>query len=522
MSDVSYLMLIFKLAIFIVVAFVFKILYEFIYLPLRTRMKYRSYKNVQMTQKYYPFLGDVALITNNVKEKKGKFHHFIEEALQNKGIDLRVNQLASFSIFDVCSVKALDQFEKLVPSKIDRSVTFGFPLHNIIGGSLGASFSDEKWTKRRKEMTKHIGINFCSKHIPMMIKTIDKNIEESPLNEEISLTSLLTNTTFDIITKIFFGQDITEKMDKIEYQDPSTGKKSMLKFQEFYPKVAIDQFEGFYNPIGKFFPFLATYNLIDPYKTNAKNKKAYYDALVNFLDNSMDKDSVYYALYSSGNFTKEECIMDTLLMLFAGFDTSSRGLSSIVCMLKKAPEKLDKLMKELEKHEITNIMNLPQDQYKSKYEECDYLNYVAKEGLRYDPPAVFSIPYVALEDCEIANVKIPKGHKIEVNTVYSHYNPEQWHRPDEFIPERFDPESELFFKPGTKELRHPKSYIPFSFGPRNCLGQTLAKLELKVILSRFVSKVEYEINEELMINDYRYNVIDGKHLYGKITSKKSD
>ena len=243
MSDVSYLMLIFKLAIFIVVAFVFKILYEFIYLPLRTRMKYRSYKNVQMTQKYYPFLGDVALITNNVKEKKGKFHHFIEEALQNKGIDLRVNQLASFSIFDVCSVKALDQFEKLVPSKIDRSVTFGFPLHNIIGGSLGASFSDEKWTKRRKEMTKHIGINFCSKHIPMMIKTIDKNIEESPLNEEISLTSLLTNTTFDIITKIFFGQDITETMEEIEYQDPSTGIKSMLKFQEFYPKVATDQFE---------------------------------------------------------------------------------------------------------------------------------------------------------------------------------------------------------------------------------------------------------------------------------------
>ena len=252
----------------------------------------------------------------------------------------------------------------------------------------------------------------------MMIKTIDKYIETSPLNEEINLTSLLTNITFDIITKIFFDQDITEKMDKIEYQDPFTGEKSMLKFQEFYPKVATDNFEGFFHPLGKIFPFLATYDLADPYKTNAKNAKANYNALMKYLDESMDQDSVYYALYSSGKFTKQECVMDTLAMLFAGFDTSSRGLSGMIRMLKKAPEKLDKLKKELGKYEITKITSLPQDQYKLKYEECDYLNYVTKEGLRFDPPAIYSIPYVTVQNCEISGVKIPKGHKIDANILY--------------------------------------------------------------------------------------------------------
>ena len=67
-------------------------------------------------------------------------------------------------------------------------------------------------------MTRLIGINFCSTHIPVMLQTVDKHINDSPVNEEISLTRLLTKVTFDIIMKVFFGQDITEKMDKIEYQ----------------------------------------------------------------------------------------------------------------------------------------------------------------------------------------------------------------------------------------------------------------------------------------------------------------
>ena len=91
-----------------------------------------------MYEKYIPFLGEIAVVKSNEKEKKGKFHHFIQESLQNKNHDIRVTQLAAYTIIDVCSVQALDEFEKLVPNKIDRSLTVGFPLHNIIGGSLAA------------------------------------------------------------------------------------------------------------------------------------------------------------------------------------------------------------------------------------------------------------------------------------------------------------------------------------------------------------------------------------------------
>ena len=414
----------------------------------------------------------------------------------------------------------MDEFEKLVPLKIDRDDNEGLPVGNLISGSLGISLSDEKWTQRRKEMGKLIGTSLISQHIPLMIETMDKYIEQSPLDQETNLTELFSKITFEIITKIFFGKDITEGLEKMEYACPSTGQKSMLAFDEFFPKCCQDQIQTFFNFIGKIFSFLSTYNLIEPFKSNAKNLETLKDSLFRYLDNSQDKESVYQILYKSGNFTKYECAMDALLMLFAGFDTTSRGLSSTLILLKKNPEKLKKLYEELETYKITDITDLPKEKYKSICDECDYLNFVLKESLRIHSPVVQSLTYKPLEDCEICGVKLCKGDRIEINTQFPHYNPEQWHRPEEFLPERFDPQNELFYKPGTNELRHPKAFIPFTFGKRNCLGQTLARLELKVLLCRFLTKVEFEINPELMANGkLRYSILEGRHLYGKITNK---
>ena len=107
-----------------------------------------------------------------------------------------------------------------------------------------------------------------------------------------------------------------------------------------------------------------------------------------------------------------------------------------------------------------------------------------------------------------------------INTIIPHHNNEEWHNPTEFIPERFDPESKYFFKPGTKESRDPKSYVPFTFGIRNCAGQTLAKLEAKVILSRIVTCVEYEIDKSLLENETaRFNIFSQMTIKGKITKK---
>jgi cytochrome P450 len=59
-------------------------------------------------------------------------------------------------------------------------------------------------------------------------------------------------------------------------------------------------------------------------------------------------------------------------------------------------------------------------------------------------------------------------------------NPDEWQEPENFIPERFDPESPYYLTPkGTK--RHPMSFGPFLGGRRICLGKSFAENIAKVV-----------------------------------------
>ena len=163
MFDFSTLYLLIKIFLLFVLFMICKIVYEYVYLPYRYRAIYWKYKNVKITEKFYPFIGDIRLVLNSMQKKKGKFHHFIEESLANEGADIRLLMVGNLIAFVVCSTKGLDELEKLTPLKIDRDYEQGPPLSNLLGGSLGIAKSDERWAMRRKEMTKMIGINFCSK-----------------------------------------------------------------------------------------------------------------------------------------------------------------------------------------------------------------------------------------------------------------------------------------------------------------------------------------------------------------------
>lgn len=63
----------------------------------------------------------------------------------------------------------------------------------------------------------------------------------------------------------------------------------------------------------------------------------------------------------------------------------------------------------------------------------------------------------------LGNYTIPAGSLCHIPIYDLHHSEELYENPEEFIPDRFLPEN--------IERRHPYAYIPFSAGPRNCIGK---------------------------------------------------
>ena len=75
---------------------------------------------------------------------------------------------------------------------------------------------------------------------------------------------------------------------------------------------------------------------------------------------------------------------------------------------------------------------------------------------------------------KVKNSFIPKKSLVLIPIQAIHMNEKLWKNPNEFIPERFDPDSKYFLTPFGKK-RHPMSYSPFLGGRRICLGKTFAE-----------------------------------------------
>ena len=76
-----------------------------------------------MEKEFVPVLGDIKRIEGYIKENKYKLQHFIDIPIENPEADLYFSQYGPLTVFEIISPKSQDEFEQLVPDKIDRHDT---------------------------------------------------------------------------------------------------------------------------------------------------------------------------------------------------------------------------------------------------------------------------------------------------------------------------------------------------------------------------------------------------------------
>ncbi|XP_039306249.1 cytochrome P450 4C1-like isoform X2 [Solenopsis invicta] len=128
--------------------------------------------------------------------------------------------------------------------------------------------------------------------------------------------------------------------------------------------------------------------------------------------------------------------------------------------------------------EINAVMRENQGKLTMKsLQDLQYLERCIKETLRLYP-SVFFISRITSEEIQLQTYLIPAGTIVTLHFYMTHRDLNFWPNPEIFDPDRFLPEN--------IRNRHPYSYLPFSVGPRNCIGQRFALLELKAMIAPLI------------------------------------
>ncbi|XP_055370373.1 steroid 17-alpha-hydroxylase/17,20 lyase isoform X2 [Betta splendens] len=178
--------------------------------------------------------------------------------------------------------------------------------------------------------------------------------------------------------------------------------------------------------------------------------------------------------------TDDHVLMTAAEAFGAGVETTSTTLLWILAYLLHHPEVQDRLQRELdEKVGAERAVSV------SDRSQLTYLDCVINEGMRIRPVSPVLIPHTAMTDSSIGGHSICRGTRVLVNMWSIHHDPQHWDKPDLFNPDRFLDDR------GQKVT--PTCFLPFGAGPRVCVGESLARLELFLFLSSLLQRMSFRL-----------------------------
>ncbi|CAF3291721.1 unnamed protein product [Rotaria sp. Silwood2] len=186
--------------------------------------------------------------------------------------------------------------------------------------------------------------------------------------------------------------------------------------------------------------------------------------------------------------------------MVAGFKTTSTGLAWLIYAMSKYPDVQRKIKEELMSIGDNQILTLNQ------LDSLVCLDCVINETLRFYPVGQATFRTLTVDDrLPENNVQLYKGDTVVIPFNTLAHDPRYW----SIDPERFAPERFL----GEDKNHHPYVLIPLGGGHRQCIGQDLARFELKMIIARMLQQVTF--------GDDGQKVNSGGHVTGLTITLKN-
>lgn len=176
-------------------------------------------------------------------------------------------------------------------------------------------------------------------------------------------------------------------------------------------------------------------------------------------------------------FTDTDIVNEACTFMLAGQDSVGAATAFCLFLLAQNPDHQERCVNELsEIFEDDDRAPTMKD-----IREMRFLEQCIKETLRLYP----SVPLIArrvTDNLRCGKYTIPMGSNILIFPYATHRLEKYYPNPECFDPDRFSPEQ--------CEKRHPYAFIPFSAGPRNCIGYKFAFIEIKTVISTILREFE--------------------------------
>ncbi|XP_076256786.1 cytochrome P450 4C1-like isoform X2 [Rhynchophorus ferrugineus] len=387
---------------------------------------------------------------------------------------------------------------------------------NLFGGGLFSQKSIPKWRRNRKFITPAFNSQMLNSFMGVFVQRSNELIQfmrQYEKKKDVDLYDFLSRYALKTICDTAMGVNIDTEPEGDSFNHWIVRALEILIERIFNIYYQIDII--FCNSaLGKEFLDLCnksrsfTRKIIvkkrQQMEEEKKNKDIYYEAegrkLLTFIDMLLKvtyEDNKSY-------FTDEEIVDETITLMGAGSDTTSNTNAFALVLLGMHQDIQEKVLAE-----ILEVVGPERNVCVDDLPHLKFLERVIKETLRVFP--VGPILARTLDgDINVGDHVLSKGGSICFGVLRLHRSEKYWPNALKFDPDRFLPENAAKIKPG--------SYVPFSYGPRNCLGLRYAMMTMKVILATILRRykvfTDYKSIEEIDIKcSVMTRPINGYKLY---------
>ncbi|KIZ01997.1 putative cytochrome P450 [Monoraphidium neglectum] len=361
--------------------------------------------------------------------------------------------------------------------------------------------ADEKWKAIRKGVAVSFAFQNIKKKYPMILQRVNRVIQRAGAlgpSASIDVDQLALRVTLDVIGLAGFGHD---------YQSVEKDVPEYDHLLRVLPRCFTEVMLRVINPLRPKFPHW--------FQTGPKGAAAFkeFQDQMRFLLNKIRQDGrpaeddsdigaqVWRVMDEHPDISEDRMLSEIGMLFVEGFETTGHTTSWTLFNIATCPHAQDKIEAELDSLGLLHKEGAaPRELDLDDLKRMPYLAACAKEGMRMFP-VVSIMGRMATKVTKVGPYTVPSGTVVGTPLFAIQNTVHNWDEPHTYRPERWvDVPIETWVynsKEGESGGKRGITFMPFSEGPRNCVGQSLAKMEVMTLLAKLLASFRIELAPEM-------------------------